>query len=454
MVILVVVLSILGLGIVSVIYFAVKSALAPKKISTLRDLVKAGKSTSAIKMAKVILTKSPRNPEAHYFLGLAYLNDGKAELALMEFKTVNQIGLFQGLLVEQDFRHHIASLFERFDQGEEALKEYILLVKLNPGNPDYYYKAGFYFEERGKADNALKYYKKTLELDPNYSDAHLRLGMLFLRANRPSEARQELDLALKLKPENYQAWFSMGRLLKEGKDFSGALSAFEKAQKDPDLKVKALIERGSCFISQKNYDRGTIELERALKLTPAEGDKDILYARYFLAHCYEKTRQIDKAIGEWEKIYSKKPTFKDVAEKLSAYQDLRIDDRIKDYVTSAKPQFLNLCQTLVQTLGFSVQTSAELPTGMIKIIAIENESEKWRNVKKMPKILLFHRASDPIDEAPLREIAEEIRKIGANKCYVVTNTAFTRAAISFAETRPFELVAKDQLQALLKRTEM
>jgi len=35
---------------------------------------------------------------------------------------------------------------------------------------------------------------------------------------------------------------------------------------------------------------------------------------------------------------------------------------------------------------------------------------------------------------------------------VVTNTAFTRAAVSFAETRPYELVGKDQLQALLKRT--
>jgi len=452
MVILVAVLSILGLVIASVIFFAIKTALAPKKISTLSDLVKAGKGSAAIKMAKLILAKDPRNPEAHYFLGLAYLSDGKAELALMELKTVNQIGLFQGLLVEKDFRKQIAVLFDRFEQGEEALKEYILLVKLDPADPENYFKAGFYFEERGKADNALKYYRKTLELEPNHSDAHLRLGMLFLRANRPTEARQELDLALKLKPENYHAWYSMGKLLKEGHDLNGALAAFEKAQKDPDLKVKALVERGSCFMTQKNYDRATVELERALKLATNDSEKDILFARYFLAHCYEKNRMIDKAIGEWEKIYSKKPTFKDVAEKLSAYQDLRVDDRIKDYVTSGKPQFLSLCQGLVGTMGFSVQDSTEMPDGTVKIIAIENESEKWRNVKKMPKILLFHRTSEPLDEAPLRVVAEEIKKLGANKCYVVTNTSFTRSAVSFAETRPYELVGKDQLQALLKRT--
>jgi tetratricopeptide (TPR) repeat protein len=205
-------------------------------------------------------------------------------------------------------------------------------------------------------------------------------------------------------------------------------------------------------MTQKNYERAVVELERALKLATSDAEKDVLYARYFLAHCYEKTRQIEKAIGEWEKIYSKKPTFKDVAEKLSAYQDLRVDDRIKDYVTSGKPQFLVLCQSLVGAMGFSVQDTTELTSGTVKIIAIENESEKWRAVKKMPKILLFYRTSDPIDEPPLREVTEEIRKIGANKCYVVTNTTFTRAAVAFAETRPFELVGKDQLQSLLKRT--
>jgi len=117
-------------------------------------------------------------------------------------------------------------------------------------------------------------------------------------------------------------------------------------------------------------------------------------------------------------------------------------------------QFLTLCQALVGTMGFSVQDSTELPNGMVKIIAIENESEKWRNVKKMPKIVLFFRTSEPIDDAPLREVVEEIRKLGVNKCYVLTNTTFTRAAVAFAETRPYELLGKDQLQALLKRTEV
>jgi tetratricopeptide (TPR) repeat protein len=453
--ILIVVLIILGAVIAFVIFFAVKSAVAPKKISSLQDLVKAGKNSQAIKMAKAILLKDPRNPEAHYFLGLAYQEDSKAELALMEYKTVNQLGLFQGLLDEKDFRRRIAELFSRFGQYEEALKEYILLVKLDPENAEHFFKAGVLFEDRGKPDNAFKYYKKAVELDPLHPQAHLRLGMLFFRASRPQEAREELDLALRLAPENYNAYFYLGRILKEGQDLNGALAAFEKAVKDPVLKVKALVERGSCYMTQKNYDRAIIELERAIKLSTDDAEKDVLYARYFLAHCYEKNRLIDQAVTEWEKIYSKKPSFKDVAEKLSAYQELRVDDHIKDYVTSAKPQFLALCEGITRALSFSVQSSAELPNGVVKIISTENENdEKFRNVKIMPKIMLFHRTSSNIDEAPLREVTEEVRKLGASKCYIFTNTSFTRAAQAFAETRPFELVSKDQLQELLKKVSL
>ncbi|NNM66398.1 MAG: tetratricopeptide repeat protein [Spirochaetales bacterium] len=452
--ILIFIIIILGCTIGIITFLVLRSVLAPKRISTLSALVKSGKAGVAIKSAKAILTKDPRNPEAHYFLGLAYLADNKPELALMELKTVNQMGVFQGLLVEKEFRKKIAELYLRFEQDEEALKEYLLLIKFEPDVPEYYFKAGQIFEERNKADQAHKFYRKCIDLDPRNSDAHLKLGMLFFRANRPNEARQELEHALQLAPENYNAYFFLGRLLKESHDFNGALSAFEKSTKDPELKLKALVERGSCFLAQKNYERAIIELERAIKLSPDDTDKEMLFARYFLAHCYEKTRNIERAITEWEKIYSKKPTFKDVAEKLAAYQDLRIDDKIKDYVTSQKQKFMEICQKIASTMGFSVQSCEEIPGGAVRIVCIENESEKWRNVKKMPKLMQFYRTSSNIDEAPLREVVDEIRRLGANKCYMVTNTAFTRAAQTFAETRPYELLGKDQLQDLLKRTEI
>lgn len=452
--VLIVTLVIFGMAIGFLIFFGLKGALQPKRISNLNELVKTGKSASAIKMAKAILAKDSRNAEAHYFLGLAYLLENKAELALMEFKTVNQIAIFTGYLKEGEYRKKMAELFLRFGQDEEALKEFILLIKIEPNDPENYYQAGFIFEERAKTDQAVKFYKKCLELSPNHSNTHLRLGLLYYRAKRNLEAKQELETALRSSPDNYGANFYLGRILKENHDYNGALLAFERSMKDPDLKVKSLVERGSCYMSLKNFDRAQSELERAIKLATDDSDNDILFARYFLAHCYEKARNIDKAIAEWEKIYSKKPTFKDVAEKLSAYQDLRGDDKIKDYVTCSKADFLIMCQKITQAMGLSVQDSSELATGVVKIISVENDSDKWRNTKKMPKVMHFHRTSNNIEEVSLREVHEELKKIGANRCIVVTNTNFSRASLTFAETRPFDLISKDQLTEWLSKITM
>jgi len=60
-------------------------------------------------------------------------------------------------------------------------------------------------------------------------------------------------------------------------------------------------------------DKATPELERAIKMVKDESAAESLYGRYFLAMCYEKQRELDKAIDQWEKIYAKKPGFRDVA---------------------------------------------------------------------------------------------------------------------------------------------
>src|SRR5690606_23913503 len=128
------------------------------------------------------------------------------------------------------------------------------------------------------------------------------------------------------------------------------------------------------------------------------------YARYFLAMCFEKNRELDRAIEQWEKIYAKKPNFRDVAEKLSQYQEFRTDDKMKDYLTSGQNEFIEICKALVtQGLSLLVKDYNEIPNGC-DIIAIEGDQAKWRNVKKLPRLLRFYRMPELIDEATVRAV--------------------------------------------------
>ena len=375
----------------------------------------------------------------------------KTELALMEYKTVNQIGQFGTVCPEREFRQQISELYEKYHQPEEALKEYLLLIKLEPQVSKFYYKAGDLFEQRDKSDKAENFYRKAIELDPRSGPAHYRLGQLLHRSKKNLEAKKELEIALQLQPENYKAYFSIGRILKDNHDYVGALHAFERAQRDPEQKVKALIERGTCYMGMNNFDSAIGELERAVKLSPDERATETLYARYFLAMCYEKTRKIDKAIDHWEKIYSKKTSFKDVAEKLSQYQELRDDDKVKDFLTVSMEEFYEICKTITQSMSLNVRDISDIPNGC-QIIAVDS-NQKWKGAKRMPRLIRFFRITELIPETTVRSIHEEMKSISVTRGIIIASSNFSRKAYEFAETRPIDLYNKEKLQELLKSTD-
>jgi tetratricopeptide (TPR) repeat protein len=438
---------IVGIAALSIIGFVVASALAPKKIATLANYVKQGKYQAAVRTAKQLLQKEPRSTELHYLLGQAYLKDGKAELALMEFKTVNEIGQFGGYAPELDFRSTIADLFRQFGQPEEALKEYLLLMKRVPNDANYVFNAGSLFEDRGNPDRALEFYRKAISLNPKHAKAHLKLGLILYRGKHTVEAKSEFEAAIEGGNEALQAYYYLGRILKENHDYVAALVAFEKAQRDPEVKAKALVERGGCYMSLNSMDKAVTELERAIRLINNESSPESLYARYFLSLCFEKMRRFEDAISQWERIYAKKPAFRDVAEKLSQYQELRTDDRMKDFLTASQSEFSEICKTIVTAMDLAPQDVSEIPNGC-QVIAVESES-KWRNTRKMPRLVRVYRISDVVDVSTVRAMHEDMKKLNVMRGMLITSSRFSRSAAEFADTRPVELIDKERLQRLL-----
>jgi tetratricopeptide (TPR) repeat protein len=442
---------ILGLGIAVIAFFLIRSIILPRRVEALQNLLKQGKTQAVIKSARQLIAKNSRNGDAHYLLALAYEAEDKLELALMELKAVNQISYFGGIVEEVPFREKIAELYTNFNQAEEALKEYLLLLKRNPHNGNYYFSVGQIFEERNRSSRALQYYLRAVELSPRNAAARARLGLLLYRAKRTAEARTELDAAVRIEPENHEAWYYIGKIFKDNRDCVSAMNAFEKASREPSLRAKSLIERGGCLISIGSMERAIAELERAANIAE-EGSNEALYARYFLAHCFEKTRRIEKAVDEWEYIYSKRPNFKDVAEKLSRYQELRKDDRVKDFLTVGQDRFLEMCRRVTETMGLTIRDVKTIEGGG-EVVGVEPTS-KWRNARAMPKLIRYLRVSDIIDESTVRDTHEEMRKQGITRGLIVASSTFSRLAMDYAESRPIDLYNEEKLQSLLQQIEM
>jgi tetratricopeptide (TPR) repeat protein len=441
---------ILGAGAGFLIFFVVKSMIAPRKVEALAGLIKKGRTQTAIKAAKRIIIREPQNAEAHYYLGTAYHKENRDELALPEFKAVNQIGISGKNIPEVEFRQLLAQLFVRYKQGEEALKEYLLLIKLMPNRAEYYYWAGKLFTERNRTDMAENYLRKAAELSPRDGKIHYELGVMLYKDKKAREAKSALEIALKYQNDNAQIYFFLGKIQKDAKDYTAAAGAFEKAARDAEFRIRALVERGGCFMALNAPERAIPDLERAVSAITDEGAQDGLYARYFLGLCYENIRELDKAITQWDKIYAQKKNFRDVGAKLAQYQELRSDDNIKDYLTAPPPDFIELCKGVVnQALALQVQNEKVLPDGC-EVVAIENDSAKWRNTRKMPRLIRFFRSSDPVDEPKVRSILDDAKDQNITRAAILTSAEFTRPALDYANSRPVELFNKEKLREMLR----
>jgi tetratricopeptide (TPR) repeat protein len=315
---------ILCFGAVFLAFIIVKSLVLPQHPAALAGLIQRKKFQSAMRRAKRLIAGNPRNAEAHYYLGLAYHGEKQNEAALAELKTVLNLGISERDIPEVPFRELLARLLANQGEGEEALKEYLLLIKLIPTHADYYFQAGKLFNERNRLKLAADYLRKAVELKPRDGNIHAELGLMLYKEKKVQEAKAALSAALKQQCENPgRIHYYLGKIQKEAKDYAAAAASFEKAALSGEFKVRALVEKGGCYLARGDTSRAILDLEQAAAAITDESAADSLYARYYLGNCYESADELDKALAQWDQVYARKKNFRDVGEKLIKYQQYR-----------------------------------------------------------------------------------------------------------------------------------
>lgn len=449
--ILMVIIAVLAVGICFLLVAIFKSLFQPKKLDAISKLIKQQKYAAAEKVAKSLIAKNPRDYLAHYYLGKAYLADKKNELALMEYKLVSQNAIFGKQIPEVEFRKQISQLYLKFNQIDDALKEFLLLTKLAPTNAENFFMCGKLYEQLNQAESAMGFYQKTLQLNRKHAKAHASLGYLLFRAKQYTEARKEIDSAIQLSPETFSSYYYLGKILKESKDYSGAIKAFEKSLRDPEFKQRALLERGSCYMMANSIDNAQLEFEKAVQASKDDNSQETLYAHYFLAACYEKNRNIDKALEHWQIIYQKNHGFRDVGAKLSEYKDLQSNDSLKEFLTCSGAEFAELCKKAA-LVGLNMQAQKiESKKWGIQIIATEQKKDDWMNVRKQLYLIDFYRDTEPLEDAEIRQILDISKSLNCTKAIVCTSAGFTSSASGYAENRPIELIGKEKLEQILAK---
>ena len=447
----IIIIAIAAVVIISLIIIIVKTIISPKRIDAIPRLIKQGKTQNAIKIAKQLIAKDQKNYLAHYYLGKAYIKENRTELAVIEYKNVNDNALFGEGINELVFRSEYSQLLLKYNQQNEALKNFLLLTKLDPQNAENFYQVGRIYEDQNRYDLALGFMQKCAMLDKRHAKAHAEIGLMLYRTKQFNEAKKEIDMAIKLSPETYTSYYYLGKILKDAKDLQGAIKSFEKAQRDPELKQKAIIEHGSCYMIAGRIDNALVDFQHAIELDKQGTQAETLYARYFLAACYEKSRKIDKAIEQWEAIYKRNKSFRDVSAKLSEYKDLQANDYLKDYLTCSNEEFPYICKNaVIKGIGLQVLSCDQKKWGC-QITGVNKSDESWMAVRKQVVFIRFYREPEPVEEAQIHEALDEMKTLNSVKSFLFSSSGFNTAAKRYAENRPVELVEKQKLEALLSK---
>ena len=112
-------------------------------------------------------------------------------------------------------------------------------------------------------------------------------------------------------------------------------------------------------------------------------------------------------------------------------------------------EFENVCQVLVEKMGFTTQTTKASGDGGIDLIAYNHQpllSGKY--------IIQCKRYAGSVGEPIIRDLYGVIMSERANKGILMTTGHFTRSAISFAEGKPIELIDGIKLKELLTQYQL
>jgi tetratricopeptide (TPR) repeat protein len=409
---------------------------------------KEKKIPQAKKIIQKLLEKIPGNPEVHFLHAKCFLLEKNKEMALVEFREVNKIGLFSELFPEIEFREDFANLLYSMGHNEEALQQYVLLTKKKPGNPEYLFRAAKLFEEKKNLRKAVELYNKTIQVDSGYEDAFIRLGMIYYSLKKRIEAEKIFTKAYSLNQFNSSASFWLGIIARDNENYKKAITYMEPALRNPDYKVQALLERGKCMHKLGNYYGAQPELERAVRLTKGGKIEYYLDGLYYLALNHEKNKEIEQAIEYWKAIYNLNPHYLDVASKLQQFHQLRNDDRIKDYITASKSTFYSLCKRLIEHFGMKHEGCNDLPGGC-EITAVEKKSGSILPTSKQSVLVWFLRISESITESTVRSFLDRMKAGSFQKGILCSSSTFTNSACQFASSRAIDLITPSQLQKML-----
>jgi serine/threonine-protein kinase len=222
------------------------------------------------RLATRVLEADPECARAYYLRGEVYLQQERAEAALVDLEQAVTLGEPDALLARA-FAHQSAGDFA------SAVTDFERAVERSPLDFSLHQFLGDARREQGDLEGALVAMQRSLELAPDESYTAFALGVIQHALGNLPEAEAALDRALTLYPEDFEALETRGRVRAKRGNLLGAIADYSVLLEETTSRADLWGHRGTFHYTLRDYPEALADFEEAVALAPE--DPQLLYLR-------------------------------------------------------------------------------------------------------------------------------------------------------------------------------
>ncbi len=444
-----VIIGILAVGIIVLLALAVSIVKRDRARSGPDEKNKVRDRATILKKANKRLAQNPKDVRALSEIGDLYYREKNWEKAFATYDALLELAPSAEGIDEFDvtLRHALSALHVgRFD---EAYKGLAYARQHRPELFEVNYNLGYLEYRRKNYEKAAALLREANEQQPEHGPTLRYYGQALFRMKQYKNAITMLQKAVSQEPGDKESQFALAQSYYELGQNEQALKIFSHLRADPTFGPSASLRAGVIRAQQKKYEQAIKDFEIGLKHENIK-QETLLELKYRLANAYTRNQQVSKAAGQLREIHALRPDYKDVAQQLSAAEELSSNHNLQVYLLGASSDFVSLCRRIVS--GYFAQAQVKLvdihvESNMHADLLTEVETRSWEDTI----LFRFMRTTGTVGELMLRDFHTRIKEVKAGRGICFCAGDFSEGARAFVEARLIDLHGKKELDKWLQK---